>query len=182
MKNPWKTLNCQVAYENAWIKVTHRNVINPSGNPGIYGIVHFKNQAVAIVPLDEDNNTWLVGQYRYTLDEYSWEVPEGGCPVHENPLETARRELLEETGITAQTWLEAGQLRLSNSVTDEKGWIFVAKNLHYGTAAPEDTEQLQLKKIPFSKAVDMVMQGEITDALSVAAILKVHFLMVNEAW
>ena len=178
--NPWKTLNCETVYENPWIKVTHHNVINPSGYPGIYGVVHFKNIAVAIVPLDENYNTWLVGQYRYTLDEYSWEVPEGGGLQSIPPLESAKQELLEETGITAKTWIEAGRLHMSNSVTDEVGLVFVAKNLTFGVAEPEETEVLKVKKLPFREAVEMVMRGKITDALAVSAILKVKLMIDRE--
>ena len=180
MENPWQTLDVKVAYENPWIKVTHRNVINPSGNAGIYGVVHFKNLAIAIVPLDENNNTFLVGQYRYTLNEYSWEIPEGGGPLEMPPVESARRELLEETGITAKTWLEAGKLHTSNSVTDEVGLVYVAKDLSFGEAEPDETEQLKVKKVPFSEVVDMVANGEITDALAVAAIFKVKLMMDND--
>lgn len=157
--------------------MTHRNVINPAGNPGIYGVVHFKNMAIAVVPLDEQYNTWLVGQFRYTLNSNSWEVPEGGCPLGEEPLAAAKRELEEETGLQASRWTAAGQLHLSNSVTDEEGLIFVAQQLKPGTPNPEDTEELRVKKIPFAEAVDMVMRGEITDTLSVAAILKVHIMI-----
>ena len=177
MKNPWKTLSEETAYENPWIRVSHREVLNPAGNPGIYGVVHFKNLAIAIVPIDGDGNTWLVGQYRYTLNEYSWEIPEGGGPLGTDPLESAKRELLEETGITADTWTEVGHLALSNSVSDERGVIYLARDLHFGEAEPEETEDLMLRKLPFSEAVEMVMRGEITDALAVASILKVKVLL-----
>lgn len=177
MQNPWKTLDCTTAYENPWIKVTHRNVINPNGNPGIYGIVHYKNLAIAIVPLDKEYNTWLVGQYRYTLEEYSWEVPEGGGPKNKTPLESAKRELLEETGIEAKTWINAGKLHLSNSVTDEEGFVFVAKDLTFGEAEPEDSEDLKVKKLPFNQVIEMIYTGEITDALTISAIFKVKLMM-----
>lgn len=177
MENPWKTLSETTAYENPWIRVSHREVLNPSGNPGIYGVVHFKNIAIAIVPIDEEGNTWLVGQYRYTLDEYSWEVPEGGGALNVDPLDSAKRELQEETGITAATWVEAGRLAVSNSVTDERGIIYLAKDLTFGEAEPEDTEDLVVKKVPFSEAVEMVMRNEITDVIAIAAILKVKMLL-----
>ncbi len=177
MQNPWQTLDLAVVYDNAWIQVTHRNVLNPAGNPGIYGVVHFKNIAIAIVPLDDEGYTWLVGQYRYTLDSYSWEVPEGGGSFNDTPLVSAQRELHEETGITAGAWIEVGEIHTSNSVTDERGLIFVAKDLSFGAPNPEDTELLEVRRVHLDEAVDMVLRGEITDGLAVAAILKVKMLM-----
>lgn len=174
--NPWQTLDTTVVYDNPWIQVTHRNVLNPNGNPGIYGLVHFKNLALAIVPIDEEGFTWLVGQYRYTLEQYSWEVPEGGGKFTDTPIVSAQRELLEETGMTAGTWLEIGEVHTSNSVTDERGVIFVAKDLSFGQAEPEDTEQLEVRRVHLDEAVEMVMRGEITDALAIVALLKVKLL------
>lgn len=176
MTNPWQTIDISIAYDNPWIQVTHRNVLNPSGNPGVYGVVHFKNLAIAIVPIDEEGYTWLVGQYRYTLERYSWEVPEGGGSHAVTPLLSAQRELLEETGISAKTWLEVGELHTSNSVTDERGLIFVAKDLSFGEAMPEDTEKLEVWRLPFEEAVDMVLRGEITDALAMISLMKVKLL------
>jgi len=176
-KNPWQTLKVKEVYDNPWIKITHRDVLNPSGNPGIYGVVHFKNLAIGIVPLDKDLNTWLVGQYRYTLNQYSWEIPEGGGIHGTPPLDSAKRELLEETGITAKKWTKILDLHTSNSVTDEVGLAYVAQDLTFGTAEPEDTEDLLIKKLPFSQAVDMVMNGEITDALAMVSILKVELML-----
>lgn len=175
--NPWKTLNIKDIYDNPWITVTHREVLTPAGNPGIYGLVHMKNLAIGILPLDENYDTWLVGQFRYPLNRYSWEIPEGGCPFDEEPLKGAQRELLEETGIRAAKWTKILDIDLSNSVTDETGVAFVAQELTFGEAEPEETEQLQVKKLPFSTVVDMVMRGEITDTLSVVTILKAHILM-----
>jgi 8-oxo-dGTP pyrophosphatase MutT (NUDIX family) len=175
--NPWKTLSIKEVYDNPWINVTHREVITPNGTEGIYGLVHFKNIAIAIVPIDEEGYTWLVGQYRYTINRYSWEVPEGGGHQDISPLESAQRELLEETGITAALWMEAGEVHLSNSVTDERGLIFVAKDLSFGEAKPEDTEQLEIKRVHFNEALDMALSGEITDAFAVVAILKVKLMM-----
>lgn len=171
-KNPWTTLTNETKYDNPWIKVTHRDVLNPSGGKGIYGHVHFKNLAIGIVPLDEDLNTWLVGQYRYTLEQYSWEIPEGGCPHQESPLAAAQRELLEETGITATKWTPLLDIHTSNSVTDEYGKAYIAQELSFGAAMPEETEELEVKKLPLEKVFQMVMDNEITDSLSIAAILK----------
>ncbi len=172
--NPWITKHIRQVYDNPWIQVTHRDVITPSGNAGIYGVVHFKHVAVGVVPVDEAGYTWLVGQYRYTLDQYSWEIPEGGGPEGEMPLTTAQRELLEETGLRANRWTKLLDLHLSNSVTDERGVAFLAQELEVGKAQPEDTEMLQIRHIPLSEAISMVLRGEITDALSVAALLAVN--------
>ncbi|MEM9885548.1 MAG: NUDIX hydrolase [Bacteroidota bacterium] len=171
-KSNWTTLKTETVYDNPWIEVTHRKVINPSGGAGIYGKVHFKNVAIGIVPLDKNYHTYLVGQYRYTLDAYSWEIPEGGCPIDTLPLDTAKRELLEETGIQAQKWTKLLKLHTSNSVTDEYGFAYVAQELSFGAAMPEETEDLQIKKLPLQAAFDMVMRNEITDSLSIAALMK----------
>lgn len=171
-KNNWKTLKIKEIYDNPWITLTHRDVINPSGGTGIYGQVHFKNIAIGIIPLDENYNTWLVGQYRYTLDEYSWEIPEGGCPLGTAPLDTAKRELLEETGITAQKWTKLLKIHTSNSVTDEYGYAFIAQGLSFGEAMPEETEDLAIKKVTLEEAFQMAMNDKITDSLSIAALMK----------
>ena len=177
LDNPWQTLKIYKVYDNPWIRVTHRDVLTPAGTPGIYGVVHFKNVAVGIVPLDSEGNTWLVGQYRYTLNQYSWEIPEGGCPLTGNPLDAAKRELKEETGISAQKWTKILDFHLSNSVSDEKGVAFLAEDLNFGEAMPEETEKLQIKKLPLTEAVDMVLNGEITDALSIMGLLKVERML-----
>jgi 8-oxo-dGTP pyrophosphatase MutT (NUDIX family) len=172
--NPWKTISNQISYENPWIRVEHREVLNPSGGAGIYGVVHFKNTAIGIVPLDNEGFTWLVGQYRYTLEHYSWEIPEGGGPIGTDPLKSAKRELLEETGITARRWTPLLEMHTSNSVTDEYGLVYVAQDLELGKAQPEETEDLKVWRLPFAEAVEMVLRGEITDSLSMIAILKVN--------
>lgn len=174
--NPWKTLSEKKIYDNPWISLTEYQVINPGGGQGIYGKVHFKNLAIGILVLDEEYNTWLVGQYRYPLDQYSWEIPEGGGEHGTDPLESAKRELLEETGIIADTWSEMQRIHLSNSVSDELGIIYLAKDLSYGKSSPEETEKLSIRKLPLKDAFEMVMNGEITDSLSVAALLKAKVL------
>lgn len=171
-ENPWKTQSVKTVYENPWIKLEEHQVITPAGKEGIYGKVHFKNRAMAIVPIDQDGNTWLVGQFRYTLDEYSWEIPMGGGPVDQDLLESAKRELKEETGLSASKWTELMKIHTSNSVTDEWGLIYLAEDLSEGETEFEDTEVLQIKKLPFQEALDMVMKGEITDSISVAGLLK----------
>lgn len=172
--NPWKTLSVRQVYDNPWIEVTHREVINPSGGPGIYGMVHFKNVAIGIVPVDEEGYTWLVGQYRYPLECYSWEIPEGGGPAGRPLIESAQLELLEETGIRARRWTQLLEMHVSNSVSDEYAIAYIAQELEFGAAQPEETELLQIRRLPLAGAVEMVMRGEITDSLSVAALLKVN--------
>jgi len=178
-KNPWTILDKTEAYDNNWINVTEYKVLNPSGGGGIYGKVHFKNHAIGVVPLDEDLNTYLVGQFRFPLDQYSWEIPEGGCPFEEDHLEAAKRELQEETGLHAKAWKEILHVHLSNSVSDEAGTIFLAQQLTQRESTPEETEQLAIKKLPFDEAYDMVLQGKITDSLSVSAILKVKLMLLQ---
>jgi 8-oxo-dGTP pyrophosphatase MutT (NUDIX family) len=170
--NPWKTKTSKLIYENPWIKVEEHEVINPAGNDGIYGTVHFKNCAMAIIPVDEEGNTWLIGQYRYALNEYSWEIPMGGGPIGIDFLESAKRELKEETGLTAYKWTELLLIHTSNSVTDEVGIVYLAEQLTQGETAFEDTEILQIRKLPLKEAVAMAMKGEITDSISLAGIFK----------
>ena len=170
--NPWQTLSSTPQYQNPWIRVREDQVLNPQGKPGIYGVVSMQNKAIGIVPLDVEGNTWLVGQYRYTLNEYSWEIPMGGGPVALSVLESARRELREETGLLAGRWTQIARLHTSNSVTDEEGFVFLAQDLEQGPWEPEDTEDLRLWKLPLTQAVAMVMNDEITDAISVAGLLK----------
>lgn len=171
--NPWKILDSEVKYENNWIQVVHQNVLNPSGGKGIYGTVNFKSIAVGVVPIDKDGNTWLVGQYRFPLNEYSWEIPEGGCPNGEEVLDTAKRELKEETGLIAQNWSLISKLHTSNSVCNEVAYIFLAEEITQSESQPEDTEQLQVKKVSLVEALEMVLADKITDSMSVAGILKV---------
>jgi len=173
-KNPWKTLSREDIYENPWIKLEEHQVINPAGGEGIYGKVHFKNIAIGIVALDKKMNTWLVGQHRYPLDEWSWEIPEGGGPIGKSILNSARRELKEETGMVAARWTEILRTHLSNSVTDEMGVIFLAQELKKRNREPEASEaDMKVWKLPFAKAVEMVRSGKITDALSQLGILEV---------
>lgn len=176
-ENPWKITSEKEVYSNPWISLTHYDVINPSGNEGIYGKVHYKNRAIGVLPLDGDMNTYLVGQYRFTLSQYSWEMPEGGGPLGTDPLESAKRELLEETGLKASKWTELNRIHLSNSVGDEYGYIYLAQGLEQFEAEPEDTEQLIVKKVPFSEMYRMVCNSEITDSMTIAAVLRVQLLI-----
>ena len=174
MAKTWQTLSSKEEYDNKWINVTEYQVINPGGKPGIYGKIHFKNKAIGIIALDEYNNTWLVGQYRFPLNEWSWEIPEGGGSVEGSVLESAKRELKEETGLIAKKWTQILRTHLSNSVSDEEGFIFLAEELEHGDSDLEETEaDMKIWKLSFSEVLDMVMTGKITDSLSVMGILKV---------
>lgn len=168
----WKKLSTRTVYENDWMQVREDHVINPGGGENLYGHVHFKNRAVAIIALDDADNTWLVGQDRYTLGEYSWELPMGGAPLDELPLAAAQRELKEETGIRAANWQELMRLHLSNSITDELGFVYVATDLSFGETQFEEMEDLEIRKLPLQDAVTMVLDGRITDAISAAALLR----------
>ena len=159
-----------MAYENPWITVWHDEVDRPDGSPGIYGLVHFANLAAGVVVLDDDDRMALVGQHRYALDEWSWEIPEGGVPAGESALEGAKRELREETGLEAAAWREIARVDLSNSVSDERAVLFLATGLTHGEASPEPSEAIDVRWVPFDEAVAMTLDGRITDAMSVVAI------------
>ncbi len=179
-ENPWKRLSRTVAYHNNWITVYHDEVIRPDGGPGIYGVVHYRNRAVGVVALDDEDRTLLVGQYRYTLDVYSWELPEGGAGEGEELLPAAQRELREETGYTAGRWQEIARLHLSNSISDEEAVCYLATDLRPGTAEPEGTERLRVRWVPFAEAVAMTLDGRITDALAVVALQRVALTRERE--
>lgn len=177
--NPWKTLKSEQVYESGWIKVVKHDCLNPADKPAIYSVVNFKNLAIGILPLDDLDHTWLVGQWRYPINEYSWEIPEGGGPIGIDPLESAKRELKEETGIIATDFSEIMRLHLSNSATDELAIVYLAKGLSFENSEPEESEILQIKKVHINEAFSMVEKGQITDAISVAAIMKV-WMLVNK--
>lgn len=168
--NPWQVLDSSPVYENPWIQVREDRVVRPDGEPGIYGVVHYKNVAVGVLAV-ENGHLYLVGQYRYPLEEYSWEIPEGGCPEGEEPLRAAQRELVEETGLVAGSWRRLGEAHLSNSVADEYAVWFLATDLTAGERRPEGTEILSVRSVPAREALRMALDGRITDALSLVAIM-----------
>ena len=171
-------MSCREVYRNPWIEVDEHQVITPGGSPGIYGKVHFRNVAVGIVPVDEEGYTWLVGQYRYVTEVYSWEIPMGGGPLGEEPLDSAKRELKEETGLVAKKWEPIFKgLHLSNSVSDEVAESWLARDLVMGESEPEQTEDLQIKRMPLEEAVEMALDGRITDILSVASLMRCRELL-----
>jgi 8-oxo-dGTP pyrophosphatase MutT (NUDIX family) len=174
--NPWKPQSSKIIYENPWFSLHEDRVINPGGGISHYGKINFKNIAIGIIPIDEDNNTWLVGQYRYVPDCYSWEIPMGGGPLNIGLLDSARRELREETGLTATRWETLMHLHTSNSITNERGIVYIARDLTEGETEFEETEDLKIEKLPLEEAFERVMSGEITDAVSVAGLLKIKLL------
>ena len=177
-QNPWTVLSTRKIYDNNWISVREDAVVQPGGARGIYGVVHFKNIAVGVLALDDDF-VYLVGQYRYPLERYSWEIPEGGCAEGEDPLHAAQRELEEETGLRAENWRKLGEAHLSNSVSDELAIWYVATGLTQGKHRPEATEQLQVRRVPFKDALRMALSGEISDSISQLAIMQYQLLEKN---
>ena len=184
-KGPWLRHSSQPVYENPWISLRHEEVTTPTGTSGIYGKLHFKHVAVGVIPVDAEGYTWLVKQYRYALEQDSWEIPEGGCPEAEDGLEQegllecAKRELKEETGLSADKWTELLRLHTSNSVTDEWAVIYIAENLTEGDPEPDEFEELEIRRLPLQQAIDMAMSGEITDAMSLAGLFKLALMQAD---
>ncbi len=176
---PWKRRSVAPRYENAWIRVEHHEVITPGGSPGVYGVVQFKNVAIGIIPLEDNQDTWIVGQYRYPHREYSWEIPEGGGPVGTDPLLSAQRELLEEVGLHASRWDQILEMDVSNSVTDERCIIYLARDLEVRSRHPEDNEELAVRRIPFRELHQGVVQGHYRDSLTIAGVLKLDYLLTH---
>lgn len=174
--NPWTVLESRDIYQNPWVRVVEHKVLTPSGTPGIYGVVHPAALATGVVPLHADGAVTLVGQYRFPLGAYSWEMPEGGGAPDVDPLISAQRELREETGLTAGRWLPLQKLHLSNCITDETAYLYLAWDLTQGADDPDETERLQVRRVPFAQALDMAMNGDITDAMTVAALFKCRLL------
>ena len=176
-KNPWTTLDSRVVYENPWMRVREDNVIRPDGKKGIYGVVE-THIATGVIALTEQKEVYLVGQYRYPTQCYSWEIVEGGTDSHETPLAAAQRELREEAGITARDWSElGGEVHLSNCITAEVARLFLATGLGEVPASPEGTEVLEVRKVPLVRALQMVDDGEVVDAVSIIALLRLDRLL-----
>ena len=175
--NPWKTLSGKQIYDNPWIRLREDKVLTPAGKEGIYGVIHFKNMAIGIVAIDEEENTWLIGQHRYPFDEYTWEIPEGGGPLDIAPLDSAKRELLEEAGIKAGKWTLIQEMQISNCCSDEVAFIYLAEDLSFHAPQPDDNEQLAIRKLPFQEAYEMVLNGEMRDSLTVAGILRAKVVL-----
>lgn len=181
-QNPWQTHSSREIFANPWLRLREDQVTRPDGLPGQYGVVEFRSHAIGVVPVTDDGDTFLVGQWRYTLGYYSWEIPEGGGPLHETVLSSAQRELKEETGIAASRWTYLGELSTSNSVTNEIGCVFLAEGLTFGEAEPEGTEQLKVRRLPLKEAYEMAMTGEIADGLAVVGLARAwHHLQTGRS-
>ena len=177
---PWTRRAVAQSYDNAWISVEHHDVLTPAGRAGVYGVVHFKNLAIGIIPLDDERHTWIVGQYRYPHRHYSWEIPEGGGPLGTDPLLSAQRELAEEVGLAANRWDLILEMDLSNSVTDERCLIYVARGLQPCSRRPDETEELAVRRLPFDELHAGVIAGQYRDSLTIAGVLKCKYLLDSD--
>lgn len=175
-KDPWTRFAKTTVFENAWFSVETQDCLTPGGTPAIYGYVHFKNRAVGVIPLHDDGTITLVGQYRYPLEQYSWELPEGGCPEGREMITAAEMELSEETGLKAKTLTPFLEFHPSNSITDEWGMVFLAQGLSQGEAHPEDSEDLRLRRESLATILDEIESGKITDLITISAIYKLAYM------
>jgi 8-oxo-dGTP pyrophosphatase MutT (NUDIX family) len=176
-ENPWEILSSEIVHQTPWVRINHHKVINPGGSESVYSVTEFKNLAIGILPFDDEYNTWIVGQYRFPINTYSWEIPEGGGDPNIPPIESAKRELEEECGLVADEWQELLISHTSNSATNEIAYIYVAKGLTHTAPNPDEDERLEIRKLPFTELYRMVMDNKITDSLTVMAVLKAKILM-----
>jgi 8-oxo-dGTP pyrophosphatase MutT (NUDIX family) len=173
---PWSCLDRTVVYDSAWISLTACKAVAPTGRAAQYGLIHFKNRAIGVLPLFDDGDTVLVGQHRFPAGDYSWELPEGGGALSEDPLDTARRELREETGLMAAQWRHILAFQLSNSITDEHGHGYLATGLSQADIDPDETEDLRIHRLPFREALDLAMAGAMQDMITLALLLRAYHL------
>lgn len=178
-RGPFTVHDARGVFDNPWISLTHHDVSVSSGRRFSYTTVSFKKVATGVVPLHEDGTVTLVGQHRFPLDTYSWELPEGGAEPGEPPLEAIKRELAEEAGLKAAAWREILTMHLSNSITDERAYVYLATGLSPASGEADDTEELAVQRLPFKDALAMAADGRITDAISVAGLLRVHYLAIR---
>ena len=173
---PWRDNGSRAVFENAWMAVTEHDAVAPTGRPATYGKVHFKNLALAILPLHDDGTVTLVGQHRFAMMDYVWEIPEGGGALDVDPLESAKRELREEAGLEAAEWREVLRFQISNSLTDERGVGYLAMGFSAVEKDPDETEVLALERVPFREALDAAVGGWIQDGMTVAMLLRAYHM------
>ena len=173
---PWRRHAERLVYDNPWITIREFDAEAPTGARTVYGLVSFKNRAMGVLPIFEDGTVMLVGQHRFPLGDYSWEIPEGGSPLDDDPLAGAKRELKEETGLVAEVWREVLSYQLSNSVTDERGLGFIATGLSQAEAEPDPTESIVLARVPFAEALEQAVLGRIHDLITVAMLLRAYHM------
>jgi 8-oxo-dGTP pyrophosphatase MutT (NUDIX family) len=171
---PWRVHGARLVYENPWLRIIDHKITHPDGSPGQYGVVRYKNKSVGVLPIDDEGRVRLIGQHRFPFDHYSWELPEGGCPPTEEPLQAARRELEEEADLKAASWLPLVEAELSNSISDEVAICYLAFDLSEGKADPEPSEVLKLRTVTFRELLDEVLSGQIRDSLTVMMALAAH--------
>ena len=177
--NPWRVKSVATAFENPWFRVEEHDVVHPGGADGVYGVVRMRRVAVGVLPIDAEGMVHLVGQWRFPLGRYSWEMPEGGADPGEAAIDCARRELAEETGLRAGRLESILELDLSNSVSDERAVMFLATDLQEGEAAPEPTEVLRRRRAPFRDVLDRAVGGKIRDSMTVAALLRAYHMAIT---
>jgi 8-oxo-dGTP pyrophosphatase MutT (NUDIX family) len=170
--NPWTTKSSRIAYQNRWIRVREDRVIRPDGQPGVYGVVEVP-PSVGIVAINQKDHVVLVGQWRYTLNRYVWEIPRGGSDGHPDLMAVAQRELVEEAGVEAEHWQSLGTVDVCTGVTTDVQHLFLATSLRSSEAHHDAEEQIDVDWHPFEHVLEMTMAGQITEVCSVAAILKV---------
>ncbi|MEO1039232.1 MAG: NUDIX hydrolase [Pseudomonadota bacterium] len=176
-RGPWTIRATRIAYENPWMQVIEHDVLRPNGEPGLYGVMHPKQLAIGVLPVFANGDVPLVGQYRFAVEAYSWELPEGGGAFDAEPLDSARRELAEETGLSAAHWLEFLRFDISNSITSERAIAYLAWGLEQGDAMPDETEALANDRKPFAKVLAMAMDGRISDGFTLAMMAKADYML-----
>jgi 8-oxo-dGTP pyrophosphatase MutT (NUDIX family) len=176
---PWTAGPGRLLYDTRWIKLIEYDAVAPTGRTTTYGVVRFQNLAAGVVPLHEDGTVTLVGQQRFALRNYEWEIPEGGVPFDEDPLVGAKRELREEVGLEAKEWREILRLQLSNSITDERAVCFLARDFTPVPIDPDETEILDIVRVPFRDLLAEIAAGRIQDVMTVAATLRVHHMAAS---
>ena len=173
---PWRDHGARTVFDNPWMTVTEHAATAPTGKPATYGKIHFKNLALAVLPLHGDGTVTLVGQHRFAMMDYVWEIPEGGGPLDVDPLESIKRELREEAGLEAADWRELLRFQISNSLTDERGIGWLAMDFTPAPTDPDATEAIAVERVPFREALDAVLSGWITDAMSMAMLLRAYHM------